>query len=246
MVFVEQAQRRIPVQYAKRMVGRRMYGGTSTYIPLKVNQAGVIPVIFASSLLYLPQLISQLPGNETSGWRRFIEQLRHRPEHPVYIALYFALIVFFTYFYVSITFNPKERRRQHEEVRRLHPGHPARPARPRSTWTTCCPGSRCPARSTWASSRSCRTSFLALDRRRQQPELPVRRHRVLIMVGVGLDTVKQIESQLQQRNYEGFLPLVRLVLVGPPGAGKGTQAQFIASHFGDPQDLAPATSSGPT
>ena len=65
MVFVEQAQRRIPVQYAKRMVGRRQYGGTSTYLPLKVNQAGVIPVIFASSLLYIPQLISQLTGNNT-------------------------------------------------------------------------------------------------------------------------------------------------------------------------------------
>src|SRR5207244_10086941 len=72
VVFVEQAQRRIPVQYAKRMVGRRMYGGTSTYLPLKVNQAGVIPVIFASSLLYLPQLISQVSGNGTSTLRRFI------------------------------------------------------------------------------------------------------------------------------------------------------------------------------
>ena len=75
VVFMEQAQRRIPVQYAKRMVGRRMYGGTSTYIPLKVNQAGVIPVIFASSLLYIPQLAAQLFGNQTppaglgrTGW----------------------------------------------------------------------------------------------------------------------------------------------------------------------------------
>ena len=73
MVFVEQAQRRIPVQYAKRMVGRRMYGGTSTYLPLKVNQAGVIPVIFASSLLYLPQLITQLNGNATGAVQRFIQ-----------------------------------------------------------------------------------------------------------------------------------------------------------------------------
>ena len=82
MVYVEQAQRRIPVQYAKRMVGRRMYGGTSTYLPLKVNQAGVIPVIFASSLLYLPQLITQLQGNEHRIGATVLRELRHRPEQP--------------------------------------------------------------------------------------------------------------------------------------------------------------------
>ena len=80
MVFVEQAQRRIPVQYAKRMIGRRQYGGTSTYLPLKVNQAGVIPVIFASSLLYIPQLISQLTGNNGNvGVRALGEQLPDQP-----------------------------------------------------------------------------------------------------------------------------------------------------------------------
>ena len=82
VVFVEQAQRRIPVQYAKRMVGRRMYGGTSTYLPLKVNQAGVIPVIFASSLLYLPQLITQLQGNSTGTGPAVLRELRHQPEQP--------------------------------------------------------------------------------------------------------------------------------------------------------------------
>ena len=79
MVYVEQAQRRIPVQYAKRMVGRRMYGGTSTYLPLKVNQAGVIPVIFASSLLYLPQLIAQLQGNTTGTVAAVLPELRRQP-----------------------------------------------------------------------------------------------------------------------------------------------------------------------
>ena len=82
VVYVEQAQRRIPVQYAKRMVGRRMYGGTSTYLPLKVNQAGVIPVIFASSLLYLPQLITQLQGNSTGAGPAVLRELRHQPEQP--------------------------------------------------------------------------------------------------------------------------------------------------------------------
>ena len=106
VVFVEQAQRRIPVQYAKRQIGRRMYGGTSTYIPLKVNQAGVIPVIFASSLLYLPQLLSNVwSSNET--FTRFIIRFLSSGD-PLYLASYFGLIVFFTYFYVAITFNPVE------------------------------------------------------------------------------------------------------------------------------------------
>src|SRR6202167_3855246 len=111
VVFMEQAQRRIPVQYAKRMVGRRMYGGTSTYIPLKVNQAGVIPVIFASSLLYIPQLASQLfgsGGTANTAWVRWISANLTTGQGPIYAAAFFVLIVFFTYFYVSITFNPTE------------------------------------------------------------------------------------------------------------------------------------------
>jgi len=87
-VFVEQAQRRIPVQYAKRMIGRRQYGGTSTYLPLKVNQAGVIPVIFASSLLYIPQLISQLQGNNYSTFQRFRQQLLDHQQSWVHIGTY--------------------------------------------------------------------------------------------------------------------------------------------------------------
>ena len=108
VVFVEQAQRRIPVQYAKRMVGRRMYGGTSTYIPLKVNQAGVIPVIFASSLLYLPQLLGQLSGqtDHAAGSGSSDATSSSRRPAALHASLYFLLIIFFTYFYVSITFNP--------------------------------------------------------------------------------------------------------------------------------------------
>lgn len=107
VVFVEQAQRRIPVQYAKRMIGRRSYGGTSTYIPLKVNQAGVIPVIFASSLLYIPALIAQF-SDSNSGWKTWIQANMVKGDHPVYITLYFLLIVFFAFFYVAISFNPEE------------------------------------------------------------------------------------------------------------------------------------------
>jgi preprotein translocase subunit SecY len=107
VIYVEQAQRRIPVQYAKRMVGRRMYGGTSTYIPLKVNMAGVIPVIFASSLLYVPQLIISLSGSQGSV-AQWVSANFTRGDEPLYLIAYFLLIIFFTYFYVAITFNPVE------------------------------------------------------------------------------------------------------------------------------------------
>jgi preprotein translocase subunit SecY len=107
VVFVEQAQRRIPVQYAKRMVGRQAYGGTSTYIPIKVNQAGVIPVIFASSLLYIPSLIVNFTGS-TAGWAVWISRNFVNGDNIIYVLTYAALIVFFTYFYVAITFNPDE------------------------------------------------------------------------------------------------------------------------------------------
>jgi len=107
VVFVEQAQRRIPVQYAKRQVGRQSYGGTSTYIPIKVNQAGVIPVIFASSLLYIPSLIVNFSGS-TAKWAVWVQQNLVKGDHPIYIVSYALLIIFFTYFYVAITFNPEE------------------------------------------------------------------------------------------------------------------------------------------
>src|SRR6202034_1707454 len=104
VVFMEQAQRRIPVQYAKRMVGRKMYGGTSTYIPLKVNQAGVIPVIFASSLLYIPTLGAQMFGSAThpQGWVSWVDRYIEQSSSPLYMLMFFLLILAFTYFYVSI------------------------------------------------------------------------------------------------------------------------------------------------
>src|SRR5665811_1458929 len=108
VIFIEQAQRRIPVQYARRMVGRKMFGGSSTYIPLKVNQAGIIPVIFASSLLYLPAMAAQFDQSGNSAMTRFISTYFVNSSNPLYMATYFGLIIFFTYFYVAITFNPNE------------------------------------------------------------------------------------------------------------------------------------------
>ena len=210
VVFVEQGQRRIPVQYAKRMVGRKMYGGTSTYLPLKVNQAGVIPVIFASSLIYIPQLITQLiqSGSSNPGqgwWEKFVADYLSNPSDPIYIALYFGLIVFFTYFYVSITFNPDERADEMKKFGGFIPG--IRPGKPTADYLR------------YVLSRITLPGSIYLGIIAVLPNvfldignsgggvqnLPFGGTAVLIMIGVGLDTVKQIESQLMQRNYEGFL-----------------------------------------
>jgi len=204
VVYVEQAQRRIPVQYAKRMVGRRMYGGTSTYLPLKVNQAGVIPVIFASSLLYLPQLITQLQGNDTGPVRRFFEQYVIDQSSVVHIALYFGLIVFFTYFYVSITFNPEERADDMKRYGGFIPG--IRPGRPTAEYLQYVLSRITLPGSIYLGLVAVLPNlFLSITQQGQNQNFPFGGTAVLIMVGVGLETVKQIETQLNQRNYEGFL-----------------------------------------
>jgi preprotein translocase subunit SecY len=209
VVFVEQGQRRIPVQYAKRMVGRRMYGGTSTYLPLKVNQAGVIPVIFASSLIYIPHLITQLitsgDPNATNGWfSRFIAEYLTNPADPAYIGVYFALIVFFTYFYVSITFNPEERADEMKKFGGFIPG--IRPGRPTAEYLQYVLNRITLPGSIYLGVIAVLPNlFLQIGNTGSVQNLPFGGTAVLIMVGVGLDTVKQIESQLMQRNYEGFL-----------------------------------------
>ncbi len=209
VVFVEQGQRRIPVQYAKRMVGRRMYGGTSTYLPLKVNQAGVIPVIFASSLIYIPHLITQLvrSGNPAGGntwWDKFVGTYLTDPSSPVYISIYFALIVFFTYFYVSITFNPDERADEMKKFGGFIPG--IRPGRPTADYLRYVLNRITLPGSIYLGVIAVLPNlFLQIGNSGGVQNLPFGGTAVLIMIGVGLDTVKQIESQLMQRNYEGFL-----------------------------------------
>ncbi|GAA1279516.1 preprotein translocase subunit SecY [Saccharothrix xinjiangensis] len=208
VVYVEQAQRRIPVQYAKRMIGRRMYGGTSTYLPLKVNQAGVIPVIFASSLLYLPDLIARLTastdGSAPSWWETFVQTHLVSQSSPVHIALYFLLIVFFTYFYVGITFNPDERADEMKKFGGFIPG--IRPGRPTAEYLRFVLGRITLPGSLYLGIVAILPNlFLDLTGQGQNQNFPFGGTAVLIMVGVGLDTVKQIESQLMQRNYEGFL-----------------------------------------
>jgi len=207
VVFMEQAQRRIPVQYAKRMVGRKMYGGTSTYIPLKVNQAGVIPVIFASSLLYIPELAATLFGSKThpQGWVTFIEKYLGNGtngDSSLYMGLFFVLIVFFTYFYVSITFNPTEVADNMKKYGGFIPG--IRPGRPTAQYLGYVL-SRLTAPGSLYLGLIALVPMIAFALLGVGSQFPFGGTSILIAVGVGLDTVKQIESQLQQRNYEGFL-----------------------------------------
>ncbi len=204
IVFMEQAQRRIPVQYAKRMVGRRMYGGTSTYIPMKVNQAGVIPVIFASSLLYIPTLAAQLFGSQSNpqGWVAWISRYIEQSNSPFYMLSFFLLIVGFTYFYVSITFNPTEVADNMKKYGGFIPG--IRPGRPTAEYLQYVL-SRLTAPGSVYLGIIALFPLLALSAAGVANQFPFSGVSLLIMVGVGLDTVKQIESQLQQRNYEGFL-----------------------------------------
>jgi preprotein translocase subunit SecY len=203
VALMEQAQRRIPIQYAKRMVGRRMYGGTSTYIPMKINLAGVIPVIFASSLLYIPQLAAQLFGhNGTTPWAQWVDQNLVVSDRPAYAIAFFVLIVFFTYFYVSITFNPTEVADGMKKSGGFIPG--IRPGGPTAGYLSHVL-SRLTAAGSLYLGLVALIPVVAIGLLDATAQFPLGGTSILIMVGVGLDTVKQIESQLQQRNYEGFL-----------------------------------------
>lgn len=205
VVFVEQSQRRIPVQYAKRQVGRQMYGGTSTYIPLKVNMAGVIPVIFASSLLALPSLLAQFNRSTTgdqAGWVTWIEQHLVRGDHPIYMMLYIGLILFFTFFYVSITFNPVEVADNMKRYGGFIPG--IRAGRPTAEYLDYVLTRITVPGAIYLGLISL-IPLIALKLVNANQNFPFGGTSILIIVGVGLETVKQIESQLQQRHYEGFL-----------------------------------------
>jgi len=206
VVFVEQSQRRIPVQYAKRVVGTKTYGGTSTYIPIKVNQAGVVPVIFASSLLYLPALIAQFnqpaAGQAAPDWVLWISANLANGDQPLYIAMFFLLIVGFTYFYVAITFNPVEVADNMKQYGGFIPG--IRAGRPTAEYLdfvltrVTLPGSL-------YLGVVALIPLIALATIGANQNFPFGGTSILIIVGVGLETVKQIDAQLQQRHYQGLL-----------------------------------------
>ena len=204
VVRVELGQRRLPVQFAKRVVGRKMYGGQNTYIPLKVNQSGVVPLIFASSVLLLPVLMSNMLGSG-EGWRgsiaRFVDQYLINSQNLLYVTVFALLIIAFAYFYNSIAFNPM---RQADQLRKqggfipgIRPGQQTESFLTKTVNRITLPGAMfvaviaiLPYIVLWVGNV---TSF------------PFAGTTVLIAVGVALELMRQIDSQLMQRNYEGFL-----------------------------------------
>lgn len=200
VVFVEQSQRRIPVQYAKRMVGRKMYGGSSTYIPIKINMANVIPVIFASSILAIPGLAAQF-GDQNAGWVNWIALNLADGTKPLYLLLFMAMIIFFAFFYTAITFNPEEVADNMKTYGGFIPG--IRAGRPTAEYLQYVITRITTAGSLYlAVVALIPTVALAIM---GVTNIPFGGTSIIIVVGVGLETVKQIDSQLQQRHYEGFL-----------------------------------------
>ncbi|MEK6228640.1 MAG: preprotein translocase subunit SecY [Actinomycetota bacterium] len=196
VVFVQEGQRRIPVQYAKRVVGRRMSGGGSTYLPLRVNMAGVIPVIFAASLMAFPPTVGQVSN---AGWARDFSAFFDYQGAP-YILGESLLIILFTYFYTAVTFNPVEQADNLKKYGGFVPG--VRPGRPTAEYLD-----RILARLTFpgalylAAVAALPTLLLAGT----STQIAFGGTSLLIVVGVALDTMKQLEAQMMMRNYEGFL-----------------------------------------
>ena len=201
VAFVEQGQRRIPVQYAKRMVGRRQYGGTSTYLPIKVNMAGVIPVIFASSLLYVPVLFTQLSGS-SAEWAQWISRNFSNSTSITYAVSYGLMIFFFAFFYVSITFNPDDVADDMKKYGGVVPR--IRAGKPTEDYLRFVLNRLLTAGATYLMVIAIIPYFI-FGAMGIGAQLAFGGTSLLIMVGVGLDFVKQVEAQLQQRNYEGFL-----------------------------------------
>jgi preprotein translocase subunit SecY len=207
IVFVEQGQRRIPVQFAKRVVGRKQYAGQSTYIPLKVNQAGVIPIIFASAVLNLPVLISQILPSE--GWgasvSSWINDNLVNTINPIYLSFLGLLIVGFAYFYTAISFDPVQQADNLRKQGGFIPG--IRPGPQTETYLTkvlnriTLPGALFIALLAVLPT----VVVSALVGGNSNAAFAFGGASLLIAVGVALETMKQVDSQLMMRNYEGFL-----------------------------------------
>ena len=201
VIYVELAQRRIPVQYTRRMIGRKMYGGSSTYLPLKINMSGVIPPIFASSILAVPTLIAQF-GNSDQSWVKWINSNLANTTSVWYIALYALMIVFFCFFYTEITFNPDEIADNMKQYGGFIPGIRA--------------GSATSNYLSYVMNRlntvgAVYLLFVALIPTvlimalNLNTKLPFGGTTILIIAGVGLDTLRQAKAQTEQFQYAGFL-----------------------------------------
>ena len=200
IVFVDQGKEKIPIHFSKRLVGRRVYGGTTTYLPVRVNNAGVIPIIFASSVLYLPSLVATTLPFE--GFRNFVNTHLASQTSFWYLSLYFVMIIFFSYFYTAIQFDPV---RQAESVKKqggfvpgIRPGRPTAEYLDRILTRITLPGSLYLALVAVVPTVLFAVWHLG-------SRVPFGGASILIVVGVALETMKQIDSQLTMRNYEGFL-----------------------------------------
>ena len=203
IVFVQEGQRRIPIQYAKRVIGRRMTQGTQTYLPLRVNMAGVIPVIFAASMMAIPPTLGQLLGQNRNNFWTDVQNF-FSPQGWHYVVGESLLIIVFTYFYTAVTFNPVDQAENLRKYGGFIPG--VRPGRPTAEFLD-----RILARLTFPGAL-----FLAAVA--ALPTILISQTSanfffggtsILIVIGVALDTMKQLEAQLMMRNYEGFLKSAR-------------------------------------
>ena len=208
IAWMDNAERRIPVQYAKRVVGRKMYGGQNTHIPIKVNMSGVMPVIFASSILSLPPTIKLFVNNPSDGWKTFFSLFE--AQHWAYAIIYFVMIIAFAYFYSSIQYNPVEMANNIRKNSGAVPG--LRPGKPTSDYIA-----KILSRITLLGALllsvvalfpilfSQITSLITINGVNYAMNISLGGTSIIIMVGVAIETVKQLESQMMMRHYKGFL-----------------------------------------